>query len=117
MLSASAWHLVNHLKCEHDSAEDAKYSMRTVQSLQAKLNNPATSTSDEVIVTVLAFAAYAVWNESAERLVLSDKSPQNLIHDHDRFNVHMNGLLQILRQRGGNDCLDTASAVRTSLFW
>jgi hypothetical protein len=59
MLSASAWHLVHRLQCG-ETGEDAKYSMITTQSLQQRLSNLATGTSNEVITTVLAFAAYAV---------------------------------------------------------
>ena len=60
MLSASAWHLVHWCRVEDDTGEDAKYSMITTQSLQHRLNDLATGTSNEVITTVLASAAYAV---------------------------------------------------------
>lgn len=60
MLSASAWHLVHHLRCENDTGEDVQYSMISTQSLQKRLNSITTGTSDEVITAVLAFAAYAV---------------------------------------------------------
>ncbi|KAH8802580.1 hypothetical protein F5884DRAFT_683329 [Xylogone sp. PMI_703] len=64
MLSASAWHLVNYLKCAEDKGEDASYTLITTQTLQQKLNDPAACATDEVIVTVLALAAYAILNTS-----------------------------------------------------
>ncbi len=60
MLSASAWHLVYTLRCEIDQGDDAKYSLKTVQALRQRLGDPMHATSDDVIITVLAFAAYAV---------------------------------------------------------
>ena len=60
ILSASAWHLVHWLRCEDDKGEDAKYSMMTARSLQQRLDNIATGTTNEVITAVLASAAYAV---------------------------------------------------------
>lgn len=60
MLSASAWHLVHFLQCEHDTGDDAKYSMISNQALQRKLNDIVTGTSDDVVTAVLAAAAYAV---------------------------------------------------------
>jgi hypothetical protein len=42
----------------------------TTQSLQRKLDNPLTCTSDEVVITVLAMAAYAVRHESVLSLLV-----------------------------------------------
>lgn len=64
ILSASAWHLVHYLRWNSDRGEDAEYSVRTARSLQQRLGNPATSTTNEVVITVLTFAAYAVWDTS-----------------------------------------------------
>ena len=60
LLSASAWHLVHTLRYEHDQGDDAKFSLKTAQSLRQRLSNPASATTDEVVITVLVFAAYAV---------------------------------------------------------
>ncbi|RDW57455.1 hypothetical protein BP6252_13793 [Coleophoma cylindrospora] len=101
MLSASAWHLVHHLRCEQDPADDdAKYTMIAAHSLQQKLNNAATNTTDEVIITVLASAAYA-----------------NLIKDPQLFRIHMDGLSQILRERARLCNLEFSSVLRIALFW
>lgn len=65
MLASSAWHLVHHLQSDNDRGEDVRYSLVTTRSLQQKLDNPLTCTSDEVVITVLAMAAYAVCLASA----------------------------------------------------
>lgn len=62
MLSASAWHLVNHLHCEVDRGDDAKYSLQTTRALRQRLSNTVHGTNDEIIVTVLALAVHAVSN-------------------------------------------------------
>ncbi|RDW58468.1 hypothetical protein BP5796_12398 [Coleophoma crateriformis] len=101
MLSASAWHLVHHLRCEQDPADDdAKYTMIAAHSLQQKLNNAATNTTDEVVITVLASAAYA-----------------NMIKDPQLFRIHMNGLSQILRERARVCNLEFSPVLRMALFW
>ncbi|EXJ66631.1 uncharacterized protein A1O5_10302 [Cladophialophora psammophila CBS 110553] len=100
MLSASAWHLVHWCRSEDDSGEDARYALITTRSLQQRLNNLATGTSDEVITTVLAAAAYA-----------------NLIKETQIFQVHMDGLAKILLHRGGEQTLDSTAALRLSMFW
>ncbi|GAD91485.1 predicted protein [Paecilomyces variotii No. 5] len=100
LLSASAWHLVHRLCCEDDMGDDARYSMITTRSLQTQLNSLNTAISDEAITAVLACAAYA-----------------NLIKEPETFQVHMDGLLQILRHRGGEQALDSLPDLRISLFW
>ncbi|KIW30883.1 uncharacterized protein PV07_02575 [Cladophialophora immunda] len=100
MLSASAWHLVHWCRSEHDSGEDARYALITTRSLQQRLNNLATGTSNEVITTVLAAAAYA-----------------NLIKETEMFQVHMDGLARILHHRGGEQTLDPTAALRLAMFW
>ncbi|KIX94724.1 uncharacterized protein Z520_09414 [Fonsecaea multimorphosa CBS 102226] len=100
MLSASAWHLVHWCRTEDDSGEDARYALITTRSLQQRLNNLATGTSDEVITTVLAAAAYA-----------------NLIKQTQIFQVHMDGLAKILHHRGGEQTLDSTAGLRLSMFW
>ncbi|OAL20499.1 hypothetical protein AYO22_08800 [Fonsecaea multimorphosa] len=99
MLSASAWHLVHWCRTEDDSGEDARYALITTRSLQQRLNNLATGTSDEVITTVLAAAAYA-----------------NLIKQTQIFQVHMDGLAKILHHRGGEQTLDSTAGLRLSMF-
>ncbi|OAP64168.1 hypothetical protein AYL99_00140 [Fonsecaea erecta] len=99
MLSASAWHLVNFCRAEDDSGEEAQYALITTRSLQQRLNNLATGTSDEVVTTVLAAAAYA-----------------NLIKEPRIFQVHMDGLTKILHHRGGEQTLDSTPGLRLAMF-
>ncbi|KAH8697873.1 hypothetical protein BGW36DRAFT_379602 [Talaromyces proteolyticus] len=99
MLASSAWHLVHYLRSDNDRGEDVRYSLITTQSLQQKLDNPLTCTTDEVVITVLAMAAYA-----------------NLIGNISLFKVHADGLSEIIRLRGGEDSL-TLPSLRLALFW
>lgn len=55
----SCWHL-NRLREKPESTEYTKYSSVALRTLQQRLVDPGTSTSDDVIVAVMAFATYAV---------------------------------------------------------
>ncbi|KAM0261819.1 hypothetical protein ACHAQJ_002022 [Trichoderma viride] len=79
MLSASAWHLVNWMGTEPDSGDAERYSIISTRSLQASLNSLGAVSCDEVIAAILTSAAYA-----------------NMIKDPQTFQVHMDGLAQIL---------------------
>jgi hypothetical protein len=123
MLASSAWHLVHYLQSDNDRGEDVRYSLVTTQSLQQKLDNPLTCTSDEVVITVLAMAAYAVCQTTQHESVLFPlacvvltKMLQNLIKDIGLFKVHADGLSEIIRLRGGEDSL-TLPSLRLALFW
>ncbi|KAH8821788.1 hypothetical protein F5884DRAFT_894521 [Xylogone sp. PMI_703] len=100
VLSAAAWHLVYQLNFERDRGEHNRYSMMTAQSLQQRLNSHATSTTDEVIITVLASAAFA-----------------NLVQDSRLFNIHMSGLSHVLHERGNNNERDLSPTLKLAIFW
>jgi hypothetical protein len=59
MLSMSCWHL-DRLRENRESTEYTKYSSVALRSLQQRLVDPTMSTSDDVIIAVMAFATYAV---------------------------------------------------------
>jgi hypothetical protein len=59
MLSLSCWHL-DRLRRNTDSTDYAKYASVALSKLQQQLRDPATSTSDDVVAAVMAFATYAV---------------------------------------------------------
>ncbi|RFU25199.1 hypothetical protein B7463_g11137, partial [Scytalidium lignicola] len=100
MLSASAWHLVYQLNFERDRGEHNRYSVMTAQSLQQRLNSHATSTSDEVIITILASAAFA-----------------NLVQDSRLFDIHMRGLSLVLRERNSDNERELSPTLKLALFW
>lgn len=100
ILSASAWHLVYQLNFERDRGEHNRYSIMTTQSLQQRLNSQATSTTEEVIITILASAAFA-----------------NLIQDSRLFNIHIGGLSLVLRQRDNDGEQELSPTLKLTLFW
>ncbi|KAL2869752.1 uncharacterized protein BJX67DRAFT_391757 [Aspergillus lucknowensis] len=98
LLSTSSRHL--GLLLGADSSDAYGYAIQATTSLQGRLADPASCTSDEVVAIVLTFACYA-----------------NMFRDPELLNIHMNGLDQILASRGGIRSLDTAPLLRIMVYW
>ncbi|KAH8811311.1 hypothetical protein F5884DRAFT_270360 [Xylogone sp. PMI_703] len=100
LLSAASWHLEHRLGRNPNSIEHYRYSAAASRSLQQRLSDPATATTDEVITAVLAFAYYAMVTQDSQQL-----------------RIHCDGLDRILYQRGGLETLDNLPVLRIVLFW
>jgi hypothetical protein len=42
---------------------------------------------------------------------------QNMTNDISSLNIHLDGLMEIIRRRGGSSTLDTNQSLRMMLFW
>lgn len=125
MLSTSAWHIGGGGGADSDGGEPdvdyARYSVVATRSLRQKLSRPTSRASDEVVVAVLAFAAYAVrtWLSYILSVTkgMSANAVQALISDPGLIGIHLDGLSQVLGHRGGLMSVESMPVVRIMIFW
>ncbi|RDL34426.1 uncharacterized protein BP5553_07554 [Venustampulla echinocandica] len=98
ILSTSASHMEQLRGTGAKSPEAIALSTRALRSLNSRLTDPLASISDGVIATILAFCCHGVMFNDLQGSVL-----------------HLNGLEQILRLRGGLSTLNPI--LRMVLFW
>ncbi|KAL6887098.1 hypothetical protein GGI43DRAFT_431546 [Trichoderma evansii] len=100
MLSTSARHVDDGRTCQSGLKTDyISYSIMATRSLRQLLSERV-QPRKEVIVAILAFAAFA-----------------NLISDADLINIHLEGLSLALRPYGGVVAMDSAPAIRMMIYW
>ncbi|KAE9378251.1 hypothetical protein N431DRAFT_399808 [Stipitochalara longipes BDJ] len=82
------------------SSEAIELYTKSVQCLQKRLQIPKEGTSDGVIITILEFAYYDF-----------------LVQDLPRWLVHMSGLAEVVRRRGGIGTLYSSEIILLLNFW
>ncbi|KAH8803671.1 hypothetical protein F5884DRAFT_511447 [Xylogone sp. PMI_703] len=99
ILCTSSSHMTQ-LRNRSDNPEAIRLSIQAIQSLNRMIPNPELGYSNATIVAILAFACHAV-----------------MFNDLTSLLTHLNGLFQILQQKGGVETLNTSPVLRIMLFW
>ncbi|RFU24393.1 hypothetical protein B7463_g11947, partial [Scytalidium lignicola] len=99
ILCSSSAHMTQ-LRNGTDSPEAIVLSTQAIRSLNRRLAAPVSSLDDGIIAAILTFACHAVMFNDLPGLI-----------------THLNGLVQILQQKGGIQILNPSPVLRIMLFW
>ena len=90
---------------------------KALQLAQIRIGNIEGRLSDGMIATVLMMAAYYVCNLSHLRARILMIPLKHISLDFDAWEIHMDGIEQILNLRGGIDTLNSNIRLRLLISW
>ena len=101
-----------------ETLESLRHHARAVQLVNTRISNRSFATTDGLIGAVIGFACYSVSYPcfGGERIP-THTSFQHAIGDYAGWHMHMDGIKEMLRLRGGLETLDSNRLVRMVLTW